>query len=64
MIFNMNILEGLLYLENGFKRAKTTWEKDVYIFIDEEDGNIKWQNGDMYYEKFDLESKWRIIKNK
>ena len=57
----MNIIMALYYLENERKVAKVNWEDGVYLFIDEEDGNIKWQNGEIYYSQFNLFDEWRIV---
>lgn len=57
----MNIVMALYYLENEYKVAKVDWEDGVYLFIDEEDGNIKWQNGEIYYNQFNLFDEWYIV---
>ena len=57
----MNIVMALYYLENECKVAKVNWEDGVYLFIDEEDGNIKWQNGEIYYGQFNLFDEWYIV---
>ena len=57
----MNIVMALYYLENECKVAKVNLEDGVYLFIDEEDGNIKWQNGEIYYSQFNLFDEWYIV---
>ena len=57
----MNIVMALYYLENECKVAKVNWEDGVYLLIDEEDGNIKWQNGEIYYGQFNLFDEWYIV---
>jgi hypothetical protein len=48
-------------MENEYKVAKVDWHDGIYIYIDPEDGNIKWQNGEMYYEELNLSDEWRIV---
>lgn len=55
----MNILEGLLMMEQGYKIKKKNWINN-FIYINE-DGDIVWQDGSMYYEKMNLNDIWQVI---
>lgn len=55
----MNILEGLSMMEQGYKIKKESWVNN-FIYINE-DGDIVWQNGSIYYEKMNLNDIWQVI---
>lgn len=57
----MNIVDAIYYMENEYNIAKVDWHDGIFIYIDPEDGNIKWQNGEIYYEKLNLFDEWRIV---
>jgi hypothetical protein len=55
----MDILEGLSMMEQGYKIKKESWVNN-FIYINE-NGDIVYQDGCMYYEKMNLDDVWQVI---
>ncbi len=57
----MDTFSAIISMENGNKVAKIQWEKGKYIYIEEETGDIVWNDGRIYYEYMGLCNDWIII---